>query len=166
MRALLVVLVMVVGGCSAGAAGSRPDAPAGTEVSEGDDVDDERARLLAQFKAKQRQCGTFGSHIEASEAGMAIVNLNDAAKLRQLATKRQQVGASTAELDISLPELVELRDRYRDDSDQMASALRETAEGKNVSQQKAALDRYRKLDADVTTLVDELNAFCAKPIEQ
>ncbi|MCA9625921.1 MAG: hypothetical protein KC731_43160 [Myxococcales bacterium] len=160
MRSLLLVLALGLGACAkptntphtAGGDGSTGGAAA-------DAVDGEVVGQGADPGPKHEQCERLGSLIEKTETGLSIVNVNDRAKMEELAGQRRTAADEAAALALGAADLVALRERYVTLCRGMADALVGVA-SPDADARKAAVKKHDDLDAGVSKVVDDLNAAC------
>jgi hypothetical protein len=143
--------------------GSEPHAD---DANEDAALYDPDADLAARATAKREQCNTLGDFIERAENSQAIVNVNDGAKLKVLAVEREKVAERAGALRADAAGLPPLHARYVAACRAMAAALRRAAGSPDGGERKAALVSHRKLDGEMSALIDEINAYCATPVTE
>ncbi len=161
-----MIALLLFTACRSTSSTQEPVAPDGEPAAEDTEPQDpEYAAQLAVYKSKQKACDELGALAEETESGTAIVSINDKSQLEGVADKRRELTRRIAAVTVELPELGTLRDRYVGLSTDIAAAISEAAAQTSDKDKKAALGRYKELDAKVQPLLDEISQVCNAPIE-
>ncbi|MEQ9321956.1 MAG: hypothetical protein RIF41_22495 [Polyangiaceae bacterium] len=157
MRSSLMLLALILNAC----VGQRPDATTADGAEGSANVEEpDSTRDAADPGTKLEQCERLGALLETTETGTSIVNVNDRSKMDELAEKRRAAADEATALPLGDASLVTLRERYVELCKRMAGALEGVA-SPDADARSAAVKQHAALDADVATLVDDLNAACA-----
>lgn len=167
--ACLAMLLLIVG-CGAKQSGTTDEGNGSGETAETapePGPETEHDRLLRLAKTKRKECTVLMDHIEKHTVGAdEIVKFDDASRFRELATKRTASAEKLGSVEVSMEELVKLRDRYATLHTDMAGALTEAADAKTDPARQKGIERYRKLQGERQPLLDEISAWCNEPIQE
>jgi hypothetical protein len=167
--------VLAVAACAGGASepehadttGGAEAEPAETAAPAEPKVETERDKLLRFAKEKREQCSTLADVLQKNEMREDdIVKLREADRIEALAKEHETTASSVAGVKITVDELGALRDKYVGTHRDMAAALGEASAAPKDADKRKAMDRYRKLDEGKKVVIEEINAWCAKPIEE
>jgi hypothetical protein len=167
---------LVVAACSGGGGKATKD-PGGEATREPDAADSaapaepkvetEHDKLLRFAKDKRMQCAKLQDVLQKKEMRADdIVKLEEKERIDALAKDHESIAAAVEAVHVTVADLGALRDKYTGMHKDMAAALGEASAAAKKPDQKKALDRYRKIDEDKKKVIDEINDWCAKPIEE
>jgi len=154
---LPLVFLIACAGASPGATtadGTHDDA------SEPPSDESDYDRKLRLAKDKRVQCDALATAIEGAQGAQAIININDGQALNKLAARLEKSADGIAAVEVTVPQLSSLRDRYVELERGKATALKDTALAKSAAVQKSELNEYQQLDSQVGAVIDDANAFC------
>jgi hypothetical protein len=114
-------------------------------------------------KSKIEQCADVGNSMQLGQKVGPIANVNDGPKLRQMAGELRKGASALGAVGVSPGGLMRIRGDYADTMGGMAEALEAAADSKESAGQKAAIERFRKLEPKLNELIGELNGFCNAP---
>jgi hypothetical protein len=167
MRLVLAALLTLVTSCSPPSAG--PANSAGDDDGEQDAPRDEspRDRQIREAVARREECNALADTVgTVGKSGRHIVNVNDNDKMRRLAGEHQDAAKIVGQLELTLGDLRNGRDKYAKSHLAMARALVETADSQNPEARRAAYKHYVELNANMDDIVVELNQLCGNaPME-
>jgi len=114
-------------------------------------------------KSKIEQCADVGNAMQLGQKVGPIANVNDGPKLRQIAGELRKGADDLSKIAVGLSDLETIRGTYVETMRGMAEALETAADSKESSAQKAAVERFRKLEPKLNELIGQLNTVCNTP---
>jgi hypothetical protein len=175
VKELLISACLVATACSSGGGKTKePGTEATSEPSAEETaapaepkVETEHEKLLRFAKDKRMQCAKLQDVLQKKEMRADdIVKLEEKERIDALAKDHQDIAGAVEAVHVTVADLGALRDKYVGMHKDMAAALGEASAAPKKPDQKKALDRYRKIDEDKKKVIDEINDWCAKPIEE
>jgi hypothetical protein len=112
------------------------------------------------IKSKIEQCADLGNGMQLGQKIGPIANVNDGPKLKQMAGELRKGSDELDKLTIGNRDLSPIRGDYVDTMRGMAEALDAAAGAKDSAAQKAAVERFRKLEPKLNELIGQLNTVC------